>query len=373
MAILSGIPSLPVTTTPNNGSRTSRLERIHEKSGLTPGQIRIWTGQFLHPASPLYNMAFAFVIKGAIRTGCFRTAWQAMVDQSDALRTFVVEEDGLPVRRIHSEGTCPLEELDFSTERDPDQRFIEWSRQRCGRSLPLDGCLVESVLVRLGPGRFGWYLNQHHLVTDASATVLLFRRMAAAYARLTCGKDPAPHEPASYYRTASELGGRLDPQAQSDALRHWQERHERGDRRLPFFGETVREGATLSERLPVELDQETSLRLREVGGQEGFLSFTPDISMFAVFSTLLSSWLHHLTGRTELGFDAPAQNRPTPAAKESLGLFIELFPFAVDLETGDTFRSLGAKCLAETQLFLRSALPGTSSPAGLTATSTRHL
>jgi amino acid adenylation domain-containing protein len=47
-------------------------------------------------------------------------------------------------------------------------------------------------------------------------------------------------------------------------------------------------------------------------------------------------------------------------------LFIEVFPFAINLEAADSFRTLGAKCLAETQLFLRSALPATSSPTGAT-------
>jgi hypothetical protein len=56
--------------------------------------------------------------------------------------------------------------------------------------------------------------------------------------------------------------------------------------------------------------------------------------------------LHRLSGKQELGFDAPVYNRPTLAAKRSIGLFIQMFPFAVDLEQGETFRSLGEKCLA---------------------------
>ena len=79
------------------------------------------------------------------------------------------------------------------------------------------------------------------------------------------------------------------------------------------------------------------------------------------------SWLHRVSGRTELGFDAPVGGRPTPEAKRALGLFIEMFPFAATVEPHDTFRSLGARCLEEAGLFLRHALPGTSSPSGATA------
>ena len=36
-----------------------------ERSNLTKGQFAIWTGQQLHPETPLYNVAFAFTIEGA--------------------------------------------------------------------------------------------------------------------------------------------------------------------------------------------------------------------------------------------------------------------------------------------------------------------
>ncbi len=79
------------------------------------------------------------------------------------------------------------------------------------------------------------------------------------------------------------------------------------------------------------------------------------------------SWLHRVSGRSDLGFDAPVAGRPTPEAKRALGLFIEMFPFAATVEPHDTFRSLGARCLEEAKLFLRHALPGMSSPSGATA------
>ncbi len=69
--------------------------------------------------------------------------------------------------------------------RDPAGAFRRWCRERCARPLPLDGDLVDSVLVPLGDGRTGWYLNQHHLVADAWSTVLLFRQVAAQYEALS--------------------------------------------------------------------------------------------------------------------------------------------------------------------------------------------
>ena len=54
---------------------------------LTHSQKQIWVGQRLHPASPLYNMAFAFVFPAELRADLFCEAWQRVADASDALRT----------------------------------------------------------------------------------------------------------------------------------------------------------------------------------------------------------------------------------------------------------------------------------------------
>ncbi len=62
---------------------------------LTHNQMQIWVGQQLHPESPLYNMAFAFVFPTELRTDLFREAWRRVVRGSDALRTRIIEhEDG---------------------------------------------------------------------------------------------------------------------------------------------------------------------------------------------------------------------------------------------------------------------------------------
>ncbi|MEP7309043.1 MAG: amino acid adenylation domain-containing protein [Acidobacteriota bacterium] len=334
-------------------------------SGLSTSQTQIWIGQTLHPDSPLYNMAFAFVLEGEIDTTAFAAAWHRVVDRSDALRTSVNQRTGLV--RVRDAGGCATRFLDFSGRADTEQEFRAWALERCVRPLPLGGELVDSVIVKLSAGRYGWYLNQHHIVTDASSTVQLFRQVAAEYAEAKQGQRPRSSDAGTlepYYPTVRGLTSFPNPRAREAAASHWASRRQHGDRIAQFYGRRSTTGSTRSERLTLRLDEATTRRLEAAGTEEGFLSFTADISMFAVFATLLTAWLHRITGATQLGFDAPAHNRPTPSAKRSLGLFIEMFPFAVAVEPGESFRSLGRKCLAETQQFLRFALPGTSSSPG---------
>lgn len=343
-------------------SRVGLLERVREESGLTPSQLHIWLGQALHPTSPLYNMAFAYVLSGRIDPGRFRAAWRAVVSSSDALRTSIEQRGNRSIRVVRRADDEEMTVLDFGHLPDPGTAFRTWAAERCTCFLPLEGRLVDSVLVRLGDRQWGWYLNQHHLVTDAWATVLLFQHVAGVYAS---SADSGVHILAldSYYETARALESFPDAETRADAGRHWQRRHN-GDRAFPLYGRPARVTSTASERHPLVLSDVQSERLRRLAAQPGFLALTPEISIFVVFATALCAWLHRVTGRLDVGFDAPAHNRPTRSAKRCLGLFIEMFPFAVELEESDTFRAVGHKCLAEAQDFLRHALPGASVPSG---------
>ena len=344
-----------------------------ERAELTHSQKQIWIGQRLHPENPLYNMAFAFVFRARLRPDVFREAWRRVIGASDALKTEIVDHEGAATRRLRdTAGTTEI--LDLSRHDDPETEFLRWCGQRCRRPLPPDGELVESVLVDLGENRTGWYLNQHHLITDAWSTRLLYREVGAQYEALL-HEAPAAMAPSglqrtvpSYYPTAEALISRTSRAGErTRAVEHWARRQEPSGRRLPLYGRNAEPHHTASARRTLELDEDRSRALDALAQQDGFLSLSAELSRFATWATLLVSWLHRVSGNIELGFDAPVAGRPSADAKRALGLFIEMFPFAASVEAGDTFRTLGTRCLEEAKRFLRFALPGMSSPTGATA------
>ena len=332
---------------------------------LTHSQTQIWIGQRLHPENPLYNMAFAFVFPTELRIDLFCEAWCRVADASDVLRTRLKEHEGAGLRMISEAGSCLTEVVELPESADREKGFLAWCRERCAQPLDLGGSLVDSVVVPLGRGRTGWYLNQHHLVADAWSTLLLYRQVGAEYEALLRGDDDERPPFSDYYPTASALQSKTAPPA--SAIEHWSARRERPGRSVPLYGRKPDPTGTASTRVTLELDRERSRALNELSKQDGFLSLSPELSQFSVFATLLMSWLHRVSGSGDLGFDAPVAGRPTAEAKRALGLFIEMFPFAASFEPDDTFRSLGARCLEEAKLFLRHALPGMSTPSSVEA------
>jgi amino acid adenylation domain-containing protein len=331
---------------------------------LTHSQTPIWIGQQLHSRIPLYNMAFAFVFPTTLRGDAFAEAWRRVADASDALRTRVVEDQGRAAATVAPVGPgTTIEQLPIP---DDPAAFRDWCRQRC--TTPLDaGALVESMLVPLGPAGTGWYLNQHHLIADAWSTRLLYRRVAEEYEAVVSGEDRQPRALSSYYETVATLPART--LARPAARAHWTARWSGPGRAVRLYGHQVAPSDTRSVRSTIVLDVERSRAIDRLCQQPGFVSASADLSRFTVFATLLLAWMNRVSGQTDLEFDAPVSGRPTAEAKRTLGVFIEMFPFAASVGPDDTFRSLGARCLEEAMSFLQHALPGLSSPSASTACS----
>ena len=155
-----------------------RTSTSSDRVDLTHSQRPIWIGQRLDAESPLYNMAFAFVLDGAIDDERFRQAWNRLVAASESLRTRIVGQGESATAQVQPTPDFGLEVADLSDRPDPLEAFRELARNRTTQVLPVDERLVEAVLARLGPQSWGFYLNQHHLITDAASTALLVRRLA---------------------------------------------------------------------------------------------------------------------------------------------------------------------------------------------------
>jgi amino acid adenylation domain-containing protein len=328
---------------------------------LTHAQLPIWVGQSLTPASPLYNMAFAFVFPHELRPDWFREAWRRVTRDSDALRSrLVVRKDGGAEMTVDQDAR-DLDVLDPGEAAATDQWFLEWCRLRSAVPFTPGGVLADSVLVRLGDGRSGWFLSQHHLIADAWSTRLVYERMSDEYAALAAGA-PATLQPASSYYEAAAALPRLAGENET-ARAHWAARTAGAAGPLRLYGRSGRSASTASTRLSLELDAETSRALDQFCRRDGAGSLLPDLSRFAVFAALATGWLSRVTGETALSIDTPVGGRPTPAARRAIGLFIEMFPFGVQVSSRDSLSSLSAKCLDEAGCLLTCAIPGLGSPA----------
>ena len=259
--------------TPANGA--APFAAVADRSNLTTSQFLIWLGQKLTPDVPLYNMAHTFTIEGALDPALYQQAFQALIDGSDALRTVIVEEDGVPQQRVRAQLQVTVAQIDLSGEPDPDAAFQYWLNQRRLHNFVLSDGLFDSVLLKLGPQRWVWYYNQHHLTVDVLSVALIFRRMSELYQQAQAGTlDAAPAQPAYADYVAHERAYRQSAQADR-AQAYWQEKLAQPLEPVTFYGQTGHGAGTTTRRVPCALGPERSQALRAIAEQPGVQTAFP--------------------------------------------------------------------------------------------------
>lgn len=322
---------------------------------LTHAQTLFWAGQQLDPKTPFYNMAVSIAIHGELDPVRFERALRAVIGSSDALMTIFDEVRGLPRGRVNKSHSWRMERVDFCLEDDPQRAAEEWAGRRCRRIFALNQFLFDTALIKVDEERYIWYLNQHHLVTDAWSTAVLFKRVSQAYV----DGDFSIHLPKFSDYAAFELGSRKS-KGNLEIKDFWTAKTRNRSAAPRLYGHRGSGGSTESERIRICLGTFRSNRIRAIAMEEEIRCLTPHLTLFNLFSMLLFGYLYRISGQRDLTVSAPAHNRPTLQFKETIGLFIELFPLIADIEEGETFQSLYEKLKVESADFLRNARPGCS-------------
>ncbi len=334
---------------------TNRVAEALGLSNLTRGQQLLWAAEQMNPSAPIYTMAFAFEIETEVDADVFKTSFDQLISECDALRTVVESRDGIPTQSVLENIDFELSLFDLSDEDRPSAAFHSWAANRSATSLPIDRRMFDSALVRLGRGWIGWYLSLHHIVSDAWSFSLLFERLEQIYTALRHGR-PVPE------RTLAPYSAYVD-----------HEREIRGDdsragdptplpvEPVSLYGLNPLKPGNRSERMRCELGETRSRRLRELAIQPSLQSLTIDLSLFRLFLTAVFAYLYRISGQESITIGAPAHNRVTQAFKHTVGLFTEVYPLSVTIDDDDSFASLYDKVRDASDVFLRSARPGASS------------
>ncbi|MGI9597868.1 MAG: AMP-binding protein, partial [Acidimicrobiales bacterium] len=333
---------------------------------LSPMQRSLWVSQLHHPEAPVQNMPLLSHLDGPVDAERLATAFGAVVAGSDALRTRLSAPASQPGGHWQVElvalGELPETEIVEVARTDVER----WARDRGRRPIDLTVAGYDSAIAVHEDGTASWYLNLHHVITDATSSALVFEATARAY------HDPAGHDPAaaegagdgaSYYRWARALAANLDRPVDSvteRAIAHWRSRPP-----APRTGRLYRPAdrpTPPAERLPLPLGPELLGRAQErLAGEYRML--TDDLAWSTLLVTATAVYWHRITGATGFAIGLPVHNRSDPATRTLIGPTMEVFPVDISIEADDSFRTVHKRIGRAILSTLRYAAPGTSPAA----------
>jgi len=308
----------------------------NEFSELTANQRLIWLGHQLNPAN--YHNAFTFTIAAPIKLAAFQQAFQTLINSSDALRTIFKEKDGIPQQKIIAHFPYTVEYLDFSQTKNQLQT---WANKRTLMPFDLEKCSFDSVLIKMSPDQFVWYLNTHQIISDGLSLSLILKQVSKFYALFLKGqmndsvKLPQFQDYIDYdreYRNSSRY---------IKARNYWQKKLANPIESLTFYGKKPVKQTTHVQRRTIKLGVERTQKLRALTTQENRL--TDESTLFNLFLSIFATYLHRITGNQRLSIAVPLHNRRSKAYKKTIGSFMQVLPLHIEIEENDNFTSLTRK------------------------------
>ncbi len=341
---------------------------------LSPMQRSLWTSQRLNDGQPVQNMALLSHIAGPVDPQRLARAFASVVAAHDVLRTSI--RRGPDGDRVVLFPVDPATEWASLTEiaAVAVEQVEAMARERV--RLPLDvtrRAFDSLILVHPDDQTCSWYLNLHHVITDATSSALVFAATTEAYLadETTATATPGP----SYYdwvrsQFESSNGG-TGPQHHPDrsrerSLRHWNQRPAAAelDRLYRPVGLTAPDGGSPSAAtrlaVPVEGDLLASITERL---DDDYKLLSADLSWTVLLTTALALQLHRVSGSDRFAIGMPVHHRGRPDTKDLVGPTMEVFPVDIVVEPDDTFRRLHARVGRAVIDTMRHAVPGTSPAA----------
>ena len=309
---------------------SARVERRYE---LTRLQAEVWSSQRLYPNAPVANMATAHRISGPIDPHRFVEAFDLVVRTCDVLRTVIGGGANAIEATVLAAPPSRTEVIDL----DPVE-VDGWCASRVARPVDATACCYDSVLLRHADDDWTWWLDLHHLVTDATSQALVHRLTSLAY-------EGAEVSAASYADFAAEqaadarvVGAPTTVDAPEPPLRPFGAR-----------GATT----TASARRPLSLDDVDAAELPALVAA-AYPSISPDLSLAAVSAAALACTMQRLDGRSEFTIGLPVGNRSDRRRRDLVGPLMELHPVRVTIDPDDTFASLVDRTLGSLIAMLRA-------------------
>ncbi|WP_156745321.1 non-ribosomal peptide synthetase, partial [Mycobacterium sp. 1165178.9] len=326
---------------PRIGAETSRLPRLvaGERPAVIPlsfAQQRLWFIDQLQGPSPVYNVAVALRVRGALDADALGAALADVVGRHESLRTLFVAVEGTPQQVV-----IPSERADFGWQITD---ATGWPQSRLAEAVNAAACYIFDLateiplrarVFRVADGEHVLVAVVHEIAADGWSMTRLVRDVGVAYASRCAGRAPgwAPL-PVQYVDYTlwqrAQFGDLEDSDSRIAAqLAYWEQALAGMPDRLqlptdrPYPPVADHRGAKVAVEWPAELQQQVARVSRE-----------HNATSFMVMQAAVAVLLSKLSASTDVALGFVIAGRRDPALDELVGFFVNTLVLRVDL-TGD--------------------------------------
>ena len=317
---------------------------------LSPSQKRLWITSQFEGANRAYVMPYVFKLNTEIDLFAFESAYRAMLDRHEILRTVIVlDESGLPKQKIleASNAIFKLKFTDLSAQTVQERRsHLDAEITRiCSSEMDISmGPLVQCELFKEEEYCYSWVLLFHHLIGDGWSTEVFLSEFSEYYFAHVQNRSPKLGSKKINYKDFSvwQIELMKSDRVQANRL-FWLDkfkeelptleipRDEPRPQRMTFDGENFY----------FELDRELSHKLKRFSNEQSK-------TMFLIVQTAFTLLLNKLTGIDDIVLGTTLAGREHPDLDKEIGFFVNTLPLRFQFKNQITIEELFELIKSET-------------------------
>ncbi|MWC30497.1 condensation domain-containing protein, partial [Paenibacillus sp. MMS18-CY102] len=281
---------------------------------LTQAQHRIWYTDLLYPNTTTCTLSGAVIIRGNVDVDLLQQAIQLLIQQNDAFRIKITEENGVPVQYIEPYVHKEIEFMDFSTCND-DSQAEKWLKLHNSKPIKLLlSELYQFVILKFNNEQYGYNIKMHHIVSDGISMNLAANQIAENYAKLVEGTSSARDEKNSYidYIYTEQEYEKADRYQKDRA--YWLKKFQTLPEITGLVTYNPLTTSTTAERKSVIIQGDLYHKLTAFSQHN-------KISVFTFFLSAMYLYMHKVTNQTDIAIGTIYANRTTRKEKETIGMF----------------------------------------------------
>ncbi len=306
---------------------------------LSFAQQRLWFIEQLDPEAVLYNLPFAFRLRGVLDVRALARSIGEVVRRHEVLRTRFVEVESRPVQVVDPPAPVPVPLADLralpAEARGREASRLAGAEVRHGFD-PGRGPLLRVALLRLADDDWVLLLTVHHIVFDGWSTGVFNLEVSTLYDDYAAGRVSSLPELAFQYGDYAVWQREwLAGEVLREQVAWWKERLAGAPPLLELPTDFPRPAApgTHAARLRFVVPGEVARGLHSLARKEGATLF---MALLAAWQALLSRY----AGQADVVVGAPIAGRRRTEVEPLVGFFVNTLALRGDLSEDPTFGEL---------------------------------
>lgn len=301
---------------------------------VSHAQKRLWIlNQFTKDKIP-YNSSSCYRIRGELDIAKLQSAFDALIERHESLRTSFINVDGTPRQKINTVEACGFKLIvdDVQEENDPDRVIEQLTLYSYHTPFDLEkGPLLRARVIRVREREYLLVCNIHHIIYDGWSLSILFNELLTIYNAYTENiENPLPPLTVQYKDYSVWHNAKISP----DEEEYWLQKLSNHPRLISLPYDKVENPDEINySRRDVYFSEEDTNALREIAKNCQTTLSNLLLGIYGLF-------LNQVSGQQDIMIGIGHANRNHEDTEKLIGFFINMLAIRIRFSEEDTLESV---------------------------------